>query len=125
MNSLDLKNISEDVLKLNPGLKTVSPSKYGNVRSTAHGMTFASGKEAARIGELILLEAQKLIFGLRLQVRFPLQGGVIYVADATYAEIKDGVLTFIVEDCKGEKTRTYLNKKKQFNAQYGMDIRES
>ena len=121
---------SDDVLERNPGLKAqlkgTNPSKYGNVRTQANGMTFDSGREAAGVGELILLEEQGLIFGLRLQVAFRLVGGVKYIADATYAELVDGKLEFIVHDFKGyNKDKVYLIKKKQMKALYGVDIKES
>jgi hypothetical protein len=83
----ELPSMSADVLALNPELRQASgtgnsASKYHNAKAEAHGMTFASGHEAAVISGLILAEQQHKIFGLRLQVRFPLQGGVVYVADA-------------------------------------------
>lgn len=117
---------SEDVLKLNPELtKGVdsrrNPSKYHNARTEAAGMTFDSGKEAAYISNLIILEEHKKIFGLRLQVRFPLAGGIIYIADAVYL---DEQLQPHIIDVKGFKTETYRMKKKLFKEQYGRDIEE-
>ena len=97
---------SDDVLKLNPDLKakvaTVPASKYHNAQTEAHGMRFQSGKEAAGVSSLILLEQQKIIFCLRLQVRFPLAGGIIYVADAVYL---DENLEVHVIDYKGYATK--------------------
>jgi hypothetical protein len=122
-----LPQMSEDVLRLNPGLAlagalvSATPSKYGNAKAEAHGMTFASGHEAAVISGLILMEQQHKIFGLRLQVRFPLQGGVVYVCDACYL---DEHLVGHVIDAKGFRTREYRNKAKQFKAQYGRTIEE-
>ena len=118
--------ISEDTLAENPGLvaemQTVTPSKYHNARTDAHGMTFASGKEAAGVGGLILLEKQKKIFGLRLQVGFPLPGKNWYRADAVYSEIKDGRLQVIVRDFKGFETPGFKVKARAFEAHYGIKI---
>jgi hypothetical protein len=122
----ELPSMSADVLALNPELRQASgtgnsASKYHNAKAEAHGMTFASGHEAAVISGLILAEQQHKIFGLRLQVRFPLQGGVVYVADATYL---DEHLVGHVVDAKGFRNRAYINKAKQFKAQYGRTIEE-
>ena len=116
---------SEDVKKLNPELgqqvATVPASKYGNAQTEAHGMSFQSGKEAAGVSQLILLEKQKMIFALRLQVRFPLAGGIIYVADAVYLDEK---LEPHILDFKGYSTKEYLLKKKLFKEKYGKEIEE-
>jgi hypothetical protein len=121
---------SDDVLKLNPGLKQqlkgTNPSKYGNVRAQADGMVFASGREAAGVAERLLQEKQGIVFGVRLQVPFILPGGIKYVADATYGEMVNGKMEFIVEDWKGfRKVKVYLLKKKLMKSTYGIDIRES
>jgi len=117
---------SKEILDLNPELKVanIPASKYKNVRAEAAGLTFQSGHEATEISKLILAEECKAIFGLRLQVRFPLLGGVVYVADATYLELRDGKLVPVVVDAKGVKTPAYRNKKKQFKATYGIEITE-
>ncbi len=119
-------SFSEEVKRLNPELaaqlKTATPSKYKNARTEAKGMSFQSGHEAAEIGKLILADEHKAgVFGLRLQVNFPLPGGVIYRADATYL---DEHLIGHVVDCKGVRTKDYLIKKKLFKATYGKDIEE-
>ena len=102
---------SDDVMKLNPelaaSLQTVPASKYHNARAEAHGMSFQSGKEAAGVSQLILLEKQKMIFALRLQVRFPLAGGIIYVADAVYCHISNSRLEIVVWDSKGFETKEW------------------
>src|SRR3990172_7629232 len=113
---------SKDVLALNPqlvGEVAVPASKYRNARAEMRGYAFQSGKEAARAGELMMLEDAKQIFGLRFQVRFPLAGGIVYVADFCYHTIRDGVLVSVVEDAKGCRTRPYLDKKKLFREKYG------
>lgn len=123
-------SVSSDVLALNPQLReendrpTVSPSKYKNVRAEAKGMTFQSGHEAAVVSNLIMLEERKQIFALRLQVRFPLAGETVYVADACYCELRDGVLSVVVADAKGMKTKEYKIKRKLFRERYGVNILE-
>jgi len=116
---------SDDVLKLNPELKkqvaTSPASKYHNAQAEAHGMSFQSGQEAAGVSNLIMLEQQKIIFALRLQVRFPLPGKIIYVADAVYLDDK---LEPHVIDFKGFKTKEYKMKRKLFKERYGRDIEE-
>lgn len=119
-------NYSEDVMKLNPQLKgdtaTVPASKYHNVPAEAAGMRFQSGKEAAGVANLILLEKQKLIFALRLQVRFPLQAKITYIADAVYL---DGSLQVHIIDFKGFVTREYKIKRRLFKDKYCVDIEEA
>jgi hypothetical protein len=125
-------DFSEDVLRLNPQLrgedvsKPLKPSKYHNAKTEAAGMVFDSSHEAAGVGDLILLEEQKHIFGLRLQVRFLLAAGIEYVADAVYCEYseKSGHLEAHVVDFKGFKTKEYRLKKKLFREKYGQDIEE-
>lgn len=119
-------NFSDDVLARNPDLqvKPASPSKYKNVRTEANGMTFQSGREAKGVGELILLEEHGQIYGLRLQVKFPLPGKVSYIADAVYLEKEDGKIAVHVVDFKGFKTKEYRLKKKLFRETYGIDIEE-
>ena len=131
MTSRDvLAGASDDFKRLNAAqLQELGPavpaSKYSNARAEFLGMTFQSGREAARAGELVLLEKHGEIFGLRLQVRFPLPGGVAYVADFVYLELVDDELRPVVEDAKGARTRAYINKAKQFKERYGLHIRES
>lgn len=113
---------SEDVLKLNPGLRqaeTKPASKYGNARAEAKGLRFQSGHEAAEISKLILLDERHLIFSLRLQVRFPLAGENTYVADAVYL---DENLEPHIIDCKGFQTKEFKIKAKLFREKYKKEI---
>ena len=117
---------SEDVLRLNPELRgqvaAVPASKYHNARTEACGLKFDSGKEAAGVADLITLEQQKAgVYGLRLQVAFPLPGGLTYRADATYI---DDQLVARVIDFKGFKTKEYIFKRKLFLEKYGKEIEE-
>ena len=103
-------------------------SKWHNVRTEMAGMTFQSGHEAAVIGNLMTAEEHRAgVFGLRLQVRFPLPGGKFYDADATYL---DEHLKSHVIDAKGwnQKTQKYIltaefrSKRRQFRELYGQEI---
>jgi hypothetical protein len=92
------------------------------------GVRFDSRKEAARWGELVLLQRAGRIGCLRRQVRIPIRvNGVTvcrYVADAVYLE--DG--RRVVEDTKSEITRrlpVYRLKRKLLAALYGIEIRET
>ena len=120
--------VSEDVLKLNPELAkelaTVSASKYHNVRAEAKGLRFQSGHEAAEISKLILLDERHLIFSLRLQVKFPLQGGNSYTADAVYLSFDEKINQLIshVVDAKGVRTPEFKLKARLFRERYGQEI---
>jgi len=117
---------SKDVKDLNPELnvEVVNPSKYHNVKTESAGMTFQSGHEASVVQGLILQEQHGMIFGLRLQVKFPLPGKINYIADAVYLELQDGKLMPVVEDAKGFKTKEYKLKKKLFEERFGLKISE-
>ena len=106
----------------------LSKSKYGKFGAkpvTIDGHRFPSKAEGARYQTLKLLERAGKITGLTLQPRFPMivSGITIghYVADFEYLE---GDVR-IVEDVKGMKTPLYRWKKKHFEAQYGLKIRET
>lgn len=90
-------------------------NKYGNKKWGG----FDSKKERLRYQELLLLEKAGKIQGLTRQVRFELipsqydgkkcvERACNYIADFTYW--KDG--EFIVEDCKGFRTKDYIIKRK-------------
>lgn len=127
MVDFDLSNVSEDFLSINPELrehlaKAKKPSKYRNVRASAKGMSFDSGKEAA--------DAQKFLLGVRQgewiaylhHVHFPLPGKTYYEADHVLVN-KD--LTVSVYDSKGGvRTKEYLLKKRLFKERYGNEIIE-
>ena len=101
------------------------PTKYRAIPTVADGYRFASKKEAARYGELKLMARAGEIVGLELQPRFPIAvNGVricAYVGDFQY--IQEG--RFVVEDCKGYRTREYQIKKKLVFAVYGVAILET
>ncbi len=119
----------------------VRTSKYHAERTTVDGITFDSKKEAARYGELKLREKAGEIARLQLQRKFELcapktnlRGDVVdvgrmftighYVADFCYDELAASGTQFVVEDAKGVRTQVYALKKRWFESQYGITIRE-
>lgn len=93
-------------------------SKYFSKKTVVDGITFASKKEAARYGELKLLERAKQISGLTLQPRYPLivnnHKVCTYVGDFCYFDEKTRKL--VCEDVKGFRTGEYIVKRKLFIA---------
>jgi Protein of unknown function (DUF1064) len=115
------------------------PPKYRNVRVRIDGITFDSLREAARYGELKLLQGAGLIRDLEVHPVYALQvlelteatapPWVIhtvgtYAADFRYHIVESGVV--IVEDVKSAPTKTdlYEWKKKHLLGQYGITITE-
>jgi hypothetical protein len=100
-------------------------SKYGAVRTTIDGITFASKAEARRYRELRLLEQAGEIVLLTVQPKFPLVVDGVkvcdYVADFRYSTPNAEV---VVEDVKGVRTPVYRLKAKLMKALYGITIRE-
>lgn len=125
--------------------------KYNAKPTTVDGIRFHSAKEARRYQELKLLEKARAIIGLRLQPRYMLCALVLegadcrnvnagsvsqrrhpvgdYVSDFEYREpinvLGHTVWRTVVEDTKGVKTDVYKLKKRLFEAQYGIQIRET
>ena len=107
--------------------------KYGNVKTTVHGLTFDSKREADRYAELATLQRAGIISDLRLQVPITLLGAdgeplrgesgraLKYLADFIY---RDESGAEVVEDTKGYKTRDYLLKKAILRAQ-GVTVLET
>lgn len=99
------------------------PSKYRNEPVVVDGVRFHSTGEAARWGELQLLERAGAITGLRRQVSYPLVVNAVlvatYVADFVYWEGGREV----VEDWKGVETKEYKLKAKLVEACHGITIR--
>lgn len=100
-------------------------SKYRNKRTRVDGISFDSKAEANRYGELKTLRAAGEVQWFIRQPRFLLHEGfekdgeaykpIYYVADFLICWA-DGNVT--VEDVKGMKTRTYLDKRKLFEKRY-------
>jgi len=104
-------------------------SKYRAVPTVVDGIRFASKKEAKRYAELKMLHSAGHILSFNMQVRFALtvtrkDGDIVkvgeYVPDFVY--IRNG--EHVIEDTKGFRTPLYKWKKKHFEAQYGVEIRE-
>lgn len=95
--------------------------KFHAIPTEVDGILFASKKEAAYWGQLMLArKSGELLFVLR-QVPFHLPGGVTYRVD--FLEFwKDGSVRFT--DVKGFKTQTYKVKKKLVEAHYPVEILE-
>jgi hypothetical protein len=97
------------------------PSKYGNVPTDVDGERLDSKREAKRYRELILLYKAGEISKPVRQVRFPLPGGVVYVADFLFVDKARGL---VVEDAKGMRTPQYRDKAKQMRACWGIEVQE-
>jgi hypothetical protein len=111
-------------------------SKYHAQPTYVHGFRFASKSEARRYHELLLLGIAGEIRDLELQPRFDLHVADVrvatYVADFRYQERRGIDTVFgcdrwrdVIEDRKGMKTPVYRMKKKHFEAEYGVQIRET
>jgi hypothetical protein len=96
-------------------------SKYRAVRTEVDGVVFASKAEARRYRELFDLTVERRDW----RDFFPVKIGE-YRADFRYEELTEtgGRWDDTVEDVKGMKTALYRWKKKHFEAQYGIQIRE-
>lgn len=134
-------------------LKGSRTGKYGAKKTVADGITFDSKKEAQRYHELKLMQQSGQITQLRFQPRYTLfaltlehadlrdcYSGIVsnrrqfvceYVADFEYRQTEGTVLGIVtrtvVEDVKSPATRkkeVYRLKRKLFEAQYGITIRE-
>lgn len=105
---------------MNSPMVKVKRGKYHNIRIEVDGLKFDSKKEYKRYTELKLLERAGLISDLRLQVPFVLVpeqvGGlrkelpVKYLADFYYYDKEKS--KYVIEDCKGVKTKDYIIKRK-------------
>jgi hypothetical protein len=104
---------------------TPKTPKYRNKRTQVDGEWFDSKREAARWGELQLMERSGAISDLKRQVHYLIEvnGWAIcrYVADFTYLE--NGRL--VVEDTKGVVTKDYKIKRSLMRACHGVEIRET
>lgn len=108
--------------------------KYNNIETIIDGIKFDSLGEGERYKQLRHFERQGLIKDLRLQVKFELtpkakleNGSTVramfYIADFVYFNNKLG--REVVEDFKGRRTQTYINKAKMMLAVHGIEIYET
>lgn len=109
------------VLPNAPGEEKPKKSKYNAKRTPYNGRVYDSKKEAEHAALLDTLVLGNQIVKWFPQVRFPLPGHCVYVADFLIIH-KDG--TWTVEDTKGVKTDVYKLKAKLFLDTYGQAIRE-
>lgn len=104
---------------------TTRRGKYNAHAATVAGVRFDSQAEAARYGELALLQAAGAICDLTIHPRYELQpaftdsagqrwAAITYEADFGYTE--DGAP--VVEDVKGYQTAVFQLKRKLFMARY-------
>lgn len=111
--------------------KREKSAKYGNRKTDVDGITFDSGREAARYAELRLMERAGEISGLERQVPFELipaqlltngstERSVVYVADFCYWQGGH----FVVEDAKGHRTPEYIIKRKLMKRIHDIEIVE-
>lgn len=109
-------------------------SKYGAVRTTVNGITFASEAEARRYQELLWLVKAGEIRNLHRQKAYALliegtdgRGHVIgrYDSDFEYDERDGSEWRHVTEDVKGVKTPVYRIKRKLMKALHGIEIRET
>lgn len=106
--------------------------KYGNKRVEIDGLKFDSQHEAAVYQELMLRVRSGELKCVCRQVKFDLGGGYHATKDSRYQYIADFVTIdrnnqVCVLDAKSEATRqnrTYINKKKQMQAEWGLEIQE-
>lgn len=107
-------------------LKGVKAGKWINQRVEVDGKKFASIAEAARYGELQLMERAGMISALESQPKFRMEvnGELIctYIGDFAYIEAGQKV----VEDVKSPVSITpvYRLKKKLLRAIHGIEVRE-
>lgn len=104
-------------------------NKFNAVPTVVDGHRFASGKEARRYGELMLLQRAGEIANLELQPPFPIhingnpvmigRRQVVYYADFAYDE--GGAR--VVEDAKGADTHVSKLKRALVEAIYGVKVR--
>ena len=99
------------------------PSKYRNVKTAYKSVqgferVYDSKREAAYADFLDRLRTAGAVKWWLPQVRLPLPGGVVYVADfvVDYGER----VAFI--DVKGRDTQASINKRKQVTACYGIEV---
>lgn len=100
-------------------------SKYGNRKVTVDGMKFDSQHEAdIYFGTLLPSWKSGTYKLLARQVPFDLPGGIRYIADFVTVAVDGHVSVFDAKSEATRKDRTYINKRKQMKAIWGIEIRE-
>lgn len=98
--------------------------KYRNQPVTVDGMRFDSKHEARHYERLVLQRIAGEVRWFTRQVTFWLPGNIRFVVDFLIC-MRDG--SVVIQDAKSQATasnRTYINKKKQLKALYGLDVEE-
>lgn len=100
------------------------PSKYNAVKTIVDGITFDSKREAARYGELKLLEKAGFIRNLELQPQFEFKlnsdGPVLFRYKADFRYFEGSVR--VAEDVKGVETAVFKLKRKLIEAAFRVKI---
>lgn len=103
-------------------------NKYGARRVKVGDQVFASGAEAARYRQLLLLERAGAISGLVLQPSwvFEVNGVRIgrYTADFMYREHGAGIVVEDVKSTATRRARDYPLRKKLLRALFGIEVTE-
>lgn len=102
-------------------------NKYNAKRTLIDGIWFDSKLEAGRYRELKALQGAGDVAWFICQVPFRLPGGIIYRADFlvvwhSHPSLPRGSPGVTVEDCKGARTRVSINKIKQVEEIYGINV---
>ncbi len=107
-----------------PTPKPAKHAKYGNIPTEVDGKRFDSQHEAEVYQELMLRRRAGELWIVLRQVAFDLPGGIRYIADFVAIDYEGNV---DVIDAKSEitkKNQTYINKKKQVQSEWGIQISE-
>ena len=118
---------------LTPG-KPKKKSKHNNIEAVVDGIKFHSIGESERYSQLKKYQKCGLIKNLQLQVKYVLtpkykkeDGTTVrqssYTADFVYFNV--ALDKQVVEDFKGMRTRSYIDKAKQMMDKYDIEIYET
>jgi hypothetical protein len=107
------------------GVRESKPNKMGAIKVYTEEGKFDSKEEYRRYLTLKMLQAGGVISDLRRQVTYSLDAGGVhisnYVADFVY--VSEGEV--VVEDSKGFKTATYIQKRRLMKEIHGITILET
>jgi len=103
-------------------VKRVIRHKFKAEPTVHDGIRFASKAEGRYYGELKLRQAAGDVLFFLMQVPFRLPGGVKYLLDFMVFNA-DGTIDCV--DVKGMRTPMYKLKKKQVEAMYPIEIKET
>ena len=114
--------------------KPKKKSKHNNKEAVVDGIKFHSIGESERYSQLKKYQERGLIKDLQLQVKYVLtpkykkdDGTTVrqssYTADFVYFNVALG--KEVVEDYKGMRTRSYIDKAKQMMTKYSIEVYET